>query len=133
MSVYFKPSENKIFLIKLNKGYLDIVLNDTNIIDIIYIQSKHVTVVNTKIQIEIPSGFYGKIECLEHYATEGLLILGGVIDSDYRGEIKLVCYSLHHGIILKPKIPLARIVIIPYKQIQIKETNVLTNTFAIFH
>lgn len=49
-----------------------------------------VTSVSTGIAVEIPPGWYGRIAPRSGLAVYGIHVLGGVIDSDYRGEIKVM-------------------------------------------
>lgn len=47
--------------------------------------------VNTGIAMKIPSGYYGRIASRSSMAKDhGIDVIGGVIDEDYRGEIKVV-------------------------------------------
>jgi len=48
---------------------------------------------NTGIAIEIPEGYYGQILTRSSCAKKGLIVLGGVIDSGYRGEVKVIIYT----------------------------------------
>ncbi len=46
---------------------------------------------DTRVQMAIPSGFFGKIEARSGLASRyGIEILGGVVDSDYRGSIGVI-------------------------------------------
>lgn len=48
-------------------------------------------VVHTGISIAVPPGYYGRIAPRSGHAVNyGLDVLAGVVDSDYRGEIKVV-------------------------------------------
>ena len=48
-------------------------------------------VVSTGVHIEIPRGYFGKIEGRSSLALRhGIITAGGIIDSDYRGEIKVI-------------------------------------------
>jgi dUTP pyrophosphatase len=42
---------------------------------------------------EIPQGFYGQIKERSSLALRRLIVHGGVIDSDYRGEIKILLFN----------------------------------------
>ncbi|EJW03716.1 dUTP diphosphatase [Edhazardia aedis USNM 41457] len=45
--------------------------------------------VSSGLQVSIPTGYYGQL----YKTNDDLLLLGGVIDSDYRGEIKGILYN----------------------------------------
>jgi deoxyuridine 5'-triphosphate nucleotidohydrolase len=52
--------------------------------------------IRTGISAEIPPGFYGRVAPRSGLAINyGIDVLGGVIDSDYRGEI--ICLLINHG------------------------------------
>ena len=46
--------------------------------------------VSTGISIQLPRGTYGKISSRSSLALKGIDIGGGIIDSDYRGIIKII-------------------------------------------
>lgn len=48
---------------------------------------------DTGIALEIPYGYYGQILTRSSCAKIGLVVLGGVIDSGYRGEIKIIVHA----------------------------------------
>ena len=51
-------------------------------------------VVSTGICLEIPEGYYGRIAPRSGLAAKhGVDVLAGVVDSSYRGEIKVVVYN----------------------------------------
>ena len=50
--------------------------------------------VNTGIRISLPENTYGSIRDKSSLAAKGVLTLGGVIDSDYTGEIIVIMTSL---------------------------------------
>ncbi|KAG6499442.1 hypothetical protein ZIOFF_039230 [Zingiber officinale] len=47
----------------------------------------------TSICIQVPKGTYARIAPRSSAALRGLMIMGGVIDSDYRGELKIIVYN----------------------------------------
>jgi deoxyuridine 5'-triphosphate nucleotidohydrolase len=51
-------------------------------------------IVHTGISIEIPTGYFGKIESRSSLAKRGIFCTAGVIDSGYRGEIMIVINNL---------------------------------------
>ena len=48
------------------------------------------TVISTGLQIFVDPSCYGKIESRSSLAVKGVLVLGGVIDSDYHGEVEVI-------------------------------------------
>ena len=52
--------------------------------------------VRTGLAVAIPQGFYGRVAPRSGLAVEyGLDVLAGVVDSDYRGELR--CVLINHG------------------------------------
>lgn len=49
--------------------------------------------INTGLRFEIPRGWYGQIYSRSGLALRGVTAEGGVIDSCYRGEIKVILYN----------------------------------------
>ena len=49
--------------------------------------------VPTGVALQIPRGHYGRIAARSSLAVRGVDIGGGVIDADYRGEVKVVPYN----------------------------------------
>lgn len=56
----------------------------------LYIEPWSRQLVSTGISLEIPSGFYGRIASRSSLGVKGFDVGAGVIDSSYRGEIKVV-------------------------------------------
>ena len=57
--------------------------------------------ISTRICISLPENSYGSIRDKSSLASKGLLTLGGVIDSDYTGEIIVIMTSLIEPIKIK--------------------------------
>ena len=57
--------------------------------------------INTGICISLPENSYGSIRDKSSLAAKGILTLGGVIDSDYTGEIIVIMTSLIEPIKIK--------------------------------
>ncbi|MCO5556028.1 hypothetical protein L7F22_009572 [Adiantum nelumboides] len=50
--------------------------------------------VSTGIQLMIPEGYYGRIASRSSLVSQhGIIVGGGVIDQDYRGEVKVLLYN----------------------------------------
>lgn len=69
-------------------GY-DLFANET-----IFIPPNTRRIVSTGICLDIPEGFYGQIAPRSGLAVKhGIMTMAGIIDSDYRGEIKVVLHN----------------------------------------
>ena len=65
------------------------------------IEAGSIKKVNTGICISLPENSYGSIRDKSSLASKGLLMLGGVIDKDYTGEIIVIMTSLIETIKIK--------------------------------
>lgn len=102
--------------------------------------------VGTGISIEIPKGYYGRIAPRSGLAVKkGIDVLAGVIDSTYRGEIKVVLINLNmdvdsiigntpsfmgssYDFSIKPGDRIAQIIIEKYHAVEWQEANQLSST-----
>jgi dUTP pyrophosphatase len=86
--------------------------------------------ISTGIAMEIPSGFVGLIWDKSGLAIkQGIKILGGVIDSGYRGEIIIGLINLSNKEIKISKYQkIAQMIIQKKESVIIKEVNNLSNT-----
>ena len=67
------------------------------------IQPKQRALASTGLAVAIPPGFYGRVAPRSGLAVkQGLDVLAGVIDSDYRGEIRCVLYNTGDDPIVLP-------------------------------
>nr|XP_017824513.3 uncharacterized protein LOC108590109 [Callithrix jacchus] len=81
------------------------------------LNSKTQHVIPTGIGLQLPSGYYGQIAARSSLEQKGMTILGGIIDADYYGEIKVLCYNLGEEDIILPKgHRIAQLLIIPVLQ-----------------
>jgi dUTP pyrophosphatase len=63
-------------------------------VDQLFIWPGERKVISTGICVEIPAGFYGQIAPRSGLAVKhGIMTMAGIIDADYRGEIKVVLYN----------------------------------------
>ncbi|HEU4767946.1 MAG TPA: dUTP diphosphatase [Pyrinomonadaceae bacterium] len=63
-------------------------------IEDVAIAPKQRTLARTGLAVAIPPGFYGRVAPRSGLAVkQGLDVLAGVIDSDYRGEVCIVLYN----------------------------------------
>lgn len=60
-----------------------------------FVPSKGCATVDTGVHIEIPRGYYGKLESKSGLNVKGSIVsLGGVVDSGYTGSIKVKLYNM---------------------------------------
>jgi len=50
-------------------------------------------VVTTDLGVELPLGTYGWVTSRSGLAAKGIVVQGGIIDSDYRGDIRIILYN----------------------------------------
>lgn len=84
---YVNKSQNEQPLFKkhLTDAGWDLRANET-----VEIPPGESRLVGTGIHMAIPEGYYGKIADRSGMAVEGVTTRAGVIDSDYRGEVKVL-------------------------------------------
>jgi dUTP pyrophosphatase len=75
--------------------------------------------ISTGVRVAIPDGYVGLIRDRSSLAMRGLAVTAGVIDSDYRGEIRVLITNLsEHGTdarqkILRPGHRIAQLLVVP--------------------
>ena len=84
--------------------------------------------VNTEICISLPENSCESIRDKSSLASKGLLTLGGVIDSDYMGEIIVIMTSLIDPIKIKKGQKIAQLIVSNIMYPEIKKVNYLKKT-----
>lgn len=91
-----------------------------------------VTLVPTGLSIEIPHGYQGEVRARSGLALkEQLFVLNGpgTIDSDYRGELKIILANFSvESKVIHPKDRIAQLVIMPVIAAEFKETELTETT-----
>ena len=85
----------------------------------------------TDLSLEIPKGYVGKIYPRSGLADQYCITtLGGIIDSDYRGNVSIILMNLHkvNTFIIQRGMRVAQLLIEPVVQPTLKEITVLTTT-----
>ena len=87
-------------------------------------------VVPTGVHMEIPRGYFGKIEGRSSLALRhGIITAGGIIDSDYRGEIKVILINLgKEKFLIENGNRIAQMVVCPVTQVKMEEVDELSET-----
>ena len=84
--------------------------------------------VNAGICISLPENSYGSIRDKSSLASKGLLTLGGVIDSDYAGEIIVIMIPLIESIKIKKGQKIAQLIVSNITYLKIKKVKYLKET-----
>jgi dUTP pyrophosphatase len=86
--------------------------------------------INTGIAIAIPEGYYGQLSPRSSLAKKGITVEGGVIDSDYRGPIKIILRNQGSDIFTftPGENPIAQIVLIKIITPEVQEVQELQET-----
>ena len=84
--------------------------------------------VNAGICISLPENSYGSIRDKSSLASKGLLTLGGVIDSDYAGEIIVIMTPLIESIKIKKGQKIAQLIVSNITYLKIKKVKYLKET-----
>ena len=91
---------------------------------IIYAQTQQI--IHTGIHIAIPEGYVGVVKDRSSVASKGLHVLAGVIDSSYRGELKIVLINLSKNYYrINPLDKIAQLLIIPHLDWHVAEVQSL--------
>ena len=126
--------ENKILKIKTNnklpeyktKYSAGMDIYSSNDEDVI-IKAGEVEKISTDLKIEIPEGFFAAIYPRSSTGVKRHLMLAnstGIIDSDYRGEIKLFFYNYGKvDQVIKKNERLAQLVIQPYEKVKVEKVD----------
>lgn len=96
------------------------------------IAQNEIKIIDCGIALEIPSGFEGQIRSRSGMAAKnGVIVLNspGTIDSDYRGEIKIILKNLgHEDFSITCGMRVAQLVILKYEKMQITQMELLEDT-----
>ena len=103
-----------------------------DISDDITISSGETVLIGTGVSMAIPDGYFGAVYARSGLSTrEGLRPANctGVIDSDYRGEIKVPVYNDSSEVrTINPQQKIAQIIISPYESAEFELTDSLDDT-----
>jgi len=86
--------------------------------------------VPTGIAVEIPKGYFGLIKDRSGLALKyALHCLAGVVDENYRGELKVVIINLGpKEVRIEKGTRIAQLLVIPYLPVEVKEVEELSDT-----
>lgn len=87
-------------------------------------------IIETGIQLELPSGYFGQICGRSGLASKnGIMVGGGVIDNDYRGEIKVILFNMSHEVFqVKVGMKIAQLICLPFATLKPVEVECLSES-----
>ena len=98
----------------------------------ISINPNEIVLIPTGIAMEIPEGYFGMICSRSGLAIKyGIHVLNspGIIDSDYRGEIKCILHNSSNNIFtVQNGSRIAQLIVMKYENIKLVETETLSET-----
>lgn len=85
-----------------------------------------VTLIPTEVRLCIPQGHFGLLKERSSIGKAGLIVVGGIIDCDYRGEISVLLYNTT-GVPVRFKAGdrIANLIAIPYVRMEFNPTSLL--------
>jgi dUTP pyrophosphatase len=87
--------------------------------------------ISTGISVEIPGGYYGRIAPRSGLALKsGIDVMAGVVDSGYRGEIKVILYNTDNDrhFCIAPGDKIAQLIIEKHYNFEFVEASKLTDS-----
>lgn len=77
------------------RGHFDDAGMDLRTPEDVVLRAHDSVVIDTKVRVEIPTGFYGKLESKSGlHVKHDIVCLGGTIDASYRGTIVVKLYNM---------------------------------------
>ena len=93
---------------------MDLYATERNEFPTIHIGKHAISIIDCGFALELPYGFYGKIESRSSLASRGIVVVGGILDSDYRGEVKVMLLNATSKLVaLDAQKAIAQLVILP--------------------
>lgn len=90
---------------------------------------RHVQKISTGLRFAIPEGWYGQILTRSSLALRGINVVGGVIDSSYRGEICVILSNTcNHEFPISRGSKIAQIAFLPVPRIAMEQVETLDST-----
>jgi dUTP pyrophosphatase len=80
----------------------------------------HIERIPTGIMVEIPAGHLGLITARSGAAKSGILVVPGIIDEDYRGEVQIQAYALG-SVYVSAGMSFAQLLVIPVARCEVVE------------
>lgn len=82
----------------------------------------------TGLAIELPRGTFGHILPRSGLAVKGIHVGAGVVDSDYRGEVKVLLFNFGEPFEVRAGDRIAQLVVKPYERVTVAVSETLSAT-----
>lgn len=76
------------------KAYEDDAAWDLYSAENVKLLPRETKIINTDLSMAIPIGWYGSIRCRSSLGIKGMVVTAGVIDSTYRGPVRVVLINI---------------------------------------
>jgi dUTP pyrophosphatase len=87
------------------------------------------TMLFTGLHMHIPAGWYGKLETRSSMAADGVIVVGGIIDSGYTGEIMVTLANIGRKTVhIAPGDRIAQLLILPVPPVAWEQVDALEKT-----
>ena len=82
--------------------------------DVVIPAKEFAPMIHTGVHVEIPFGYFGLVKERSGMASKGIFVMGGVIDSGYRGEIMVNLANMSgYDYVIKSGDRIAQLIILP--------------------
>ncbi len=90
--------------------------------DVIVPAQEFTPMIHTGVRVAIPEGYFGLIKERSSMAAKGIFVMGGVIDSGYRGEIMVNLGNISgYDYEIKAGDRIAQLIILPCSAVMVKD------------
>lgn len=121
-------ASNKQNVKNIQKGTKDSAGFDIKLLEQVVIKPG-LNAIDLKTSFEIPKGHFGMLKLRSSIAKNGMFEYSGIIDSDYRGNCKLLVFNLmNDSFMFQEGDRIAQLVIIPYANLEVEYRETLTET-----
>jgi len=92
----------------------------------VHLQFGVITAIKTGVRVDVPKHFFAQIIPIVGYASQGLTVIGSIVNSGFKGEVivTVTCLS-ESGLWLESNRRFAQLIITPFRKVEIEKTSTL--------
>lgn len=95
----------------------------------VFLRPGETQMVGLGFKMALPPGTWGLLKERSSMGCQGVFVLGGVIDADYRGEVRVLLHNIGKQMwVLDIHQKICQLIVIPLKSVTIEECTTLTST-----